>query len=217
MDIDLGYYLFPQIPKASKDLVDLYASIDDSRWPYNGNKSFMRIQQELNREKLPKPFIDLADFTSERAAAYLQSEVIGFHSARATRTEPMGLEWKASQLYHRDWEDDRNVKVFVLLRDVEKKHGPFTFINAEESQKITNAMGYVNNRSHRKTDEEVYNIYAGAPILFTGKAGSTIMVDTCRCFHYGGRTLEDSRLMALIQLLKPGHRGKYPSEIKIYR
>lgn len=215
MDKELGYCFPTEIIAPALELVNLYDSIDDSKWSVKKTKPFMRLNSKFNSKDPTNPFIKLADTMAPHAAKYLGSNKVEFYWAGVSRTHYTGKQWKASQLYHRDWEDDRAVKIFVLLRDVEQKHGPLTFIDAVGSQVVTNKLGYINDRSHRKSDEEIYNAYKGEPLVLVGKAGTMAMVDTCRCFHYGGRTLEGARLMACIQFLKPGHRGTF-STIKTY-
>ncbi|MEM8713268.1 MAG: hypothetical protein AAGG01_20170, partial [Planctomycetota bacterium] len=47
-------------------------------------------------------------------------------------------EWGGSQLFHYDGEDDRQVKLFVLLSDVEDdRHGPLTFLPAAASRRVS--------------------------------------------------------------------------------
>lgn len=105
-------------------------------------------------------------------------------------------EWGGSQLFHYDGEDDRQVKVFVLLSDVEdERHGPLTFLSAAASKRVAKALGdkpegpigsYM--RAGPYTDEQV-RAHADESefVQMTGKRGRTLLLDTCATLHQGSR------------------------------
>ena len=57
----------------------------------------------------------------------------------------------ASQLYHLDFADERQVKLFVNVDEVSSDHGPFTFVAADKSAEIIRKLGY--DRGRLRIDE----------------------------------------------------------------
>lgn len=204
IDKKLGYLVLDNIPKSSSQLVELYSKADPNKWATR-KKKFMRNDNTLDLNSPPAPFLDLAHLTYGCAKDYLGEEPI-LYTAGVTWSHKHDLIWQESQLYHCDWEDDHTIKVFVYMRDVEIENGPLTFIDATNSALIRKKLNYHNDKSHRIDDNTIYSIH-DKPIVVTGKAGTTILVDTCACFHYGSRILDGDRLIAHIQFLKPNHRG----------
>jgi len=91
---------------------------------------------------------------------------------------------QSSQLWHRDHDDIRVIKLFAYLTDVvDFEHGPFTFLPG----KVSDRFGF-SIRSHR-SDSEIFGRGAQrsdvqalcAPRL------SVFMVETSRCLHMGSR------------------------------
>lgn len=88
----------------------------------------------------------------------------------------------ASQLWHYDVNDERIVKLFVYLEDCGRDNGPFTFIDAGPSQRVSSAVG------HYVPDA---TISAHVPVemwrTVEGPAGTGFLIDTGRCYHFGSR------------------------------
>jgi hypothetical protein len=102
-----------------------------------------------------------------------------------------------SQLYHLDFADDRQVKLFVCLDEVTDEHGPFTFLPAQQSQSVVDGLRYDRGRL---TIEEVERFLGpGKAIALTGQPGQGMLVDTSRCLHYGSRQNSRTRVMLLVQ------------------
>ena len=104
---------------------------------------------------------------------------------------------KASQLYHADTEDGRQLKFFVNLTDVSAENGPFTFLPASTSRALRKALRH---EVGRLQDKHI-NQYAasGKAVPFIGSIGSGMAVDTSNCLHYGSRTRSGERLVLMIQ------------------
>src|SRR5947208_3370686 len=63
--------------------------------------------------------------------------------------------FSGSQLFHSDWEDVRQVKVFVHCSDVTDASGPLTAVVADASRRVKQEVGYVYGGDHfRLTDDE---------------------------------------------------------------
>jgi len=104
--------------------------------------------------------------------------------------------WVGSQLFHFDGEDDRQVKVFVLLTDVEdERDGPLTFLPARASREAVRKLGkrplgpigsYM--RAGPYSDESVREIVdPGDLVTMTGKRGRMLLLDTSTTLHQGSR------------------------------
>lgn len=90
----------------------------------------------------------------------------------------------SSQLWHKDYDDIRTLKLFVYLTDVNSpEHGPFTFIPAPASDKV----GFT-RRSHRP-DEKVFSEAVRRQDVreMYGSRMSAFVVETSRCLHMGSR------------------------------
>ncbi len=108
--------------------------------------------------------------------------------------------YNESQLYHRDIHDMPLVYAIVLVRDATEKNGPWTFLPASASERATRALNYQAWRQpYRVTDERMYEVVDPSErIVFTGKRGDVLFLDSSRCFHYGSRDAID-----------PGYRIMY--------
>lgn len=94
------------------------------------------------------------------------------------------LKYHESQLWHRDYDDTKMLKLFIYFSDVNSDaDGPFTFIKANLSDHIKNKI--VPNRI---TDEEMHKQgFADKATKVYGKKFTTFLVDTYRCYHLGSR------------------------------
>ncbi|MDB2576592.1 hypothetical protein N9Z54_05245 [Planctomycetota bacterium] len=110
--------------------------------------------------------------------------------------EPQGTTWAGSQLFHFDGEDDRQIKVFVLLTDVEdERDGPLTFLPAAASRDAVKKLGgrpvgpvgsYM--RAGPYSDEAVREVVNPADLVtMTGKRGRVLLLDTSTTLHQGSR------------------------------
>jgi hypothetical protein len=110
----------------------------------------------------------------------------------------------SSQLYHCDGDDVTQVKVFVYCTDVDARSGPLTMLDAATTARVQRSTRY--QFRQRLTDEQVREVTgdaAGHPIV--GPAGTTALVDTSRCFHFGSRVAPNTpaRLVTMIQFQTP--------------
>ncbi len=110
--------------------------------------------------------------------------------------EPGRSGWAGSQLFHFDGEDDRQVKVFVLLSDVEdERDGPLTFLPARASRAAVKRLGkrplgpvgsYM--RAGPYSDESVRRVVDPSDLVtMTGARGRVLLLDTSTTLHQGSR------------------------------
>ena len=133
--------------------------------------------------------------------------------SRVQEREPI-----SSQLFHSDADDIRQVKIFVLCSRVAEENGPLTILGAEQSHHARRATRY-QFRSRLKDEQVEQAAGVGASVALVGEPGTTCLVDTSRCLHYGSRVKPGAapRLLAMIQYLTPyafvlhgNERGRVP-------
>jgi hypothetical protein len=117
------------------------------------------------------------------------------------------LAFAGSQLFHSDWEDRRQVKVFVHCSDVGAENGPLTAVSAAASAKVKEAVDYhYGGPSFRLPDDEVLpRVDASQVSAFVGATGSVTFIDTSSCLHLGSRMQRGAaeRLVVQFQFLTP--------------
>lgn len=114
---------------------------------------------------------------------------------------PMG-----SQLWHRDREDLKILKVFICLEDVEEQTGPFYYAPG------TQLGGSVKNNpetykeadgTNRTTDEMMEKVVPREKwISAIGKKGTVVLADT-HGYHKGGYVKEGERLLFTCMYVSP--------------
>ena len=112
-----------------------------------------------------------------------------------------------SQLFHSDWEDVTQLKLFVHCSDVSSDNGPLTAVRATASARAKQGMHYCYGGSgFRRGDEEVLALVEPADVrAFEGPAGTAVFVDTSACLHFGSRLSAGAsdRLVVQLQFLRP--------------
>lgn len=99
-----------------------------------------------------------------------------------SRTESQKLSY--SQLWHRDHDDVRTIKMFTYLTDVkDEADGPFTFLPGPVSDRFGFSL-----RSHRGDEELARKLKPDEPKAIVARRLTTFMVETSRCLHMGSRT-----------------------------
>ncbi len=95
-----------------------------------------------------------------------------------------GEELKSSQLWHRDHDDVRVIKLFSYLTDVEDDgDGPFTFLPRQSTDKF----GYPLLGSHFPDDQVFDKVARDDVKVMRAPRLASFMVDTARCLHMGSR------------------------------
>ncbi len=91
-------------------------------------------------------------------------------------------ELKYSQLWHRDYDDVRTIKLFSYLTDVlSEEDGPFTFIPGAESDRVR-----FTTRTHLP-DAQLLRSGVLHPRSVKAPRMSVFAVETSRCLHMGSR------------------------------
>lgn len=117
------------------------------------------------------------------------------------KSENIDIEDNSSQFHHLDPEGIRQVKIFLLVSDVDDDSGPLHLLKTDASDEVQVKLGY---RQRRLPDTEV-NAIVGTDRLVkcTGASGTLAIGDTSRCFHFGSRPGKSQRYIVMLQYLTP--------------
>lgn len=121
--------------------------------------------------------------------------------------------WKASQLWHQDYDDRKMCKLFVYCTDVhDEDDGPFTYIPRHLSTKVPNKIfpDRITDETMKKhvRDEDVERLI--------GPAESAFYIDTRNCYHLGSRIKEGHRRIAFMaSFVSSGSLQHFDNGIKI--
>ena len=97
------------------------------------------------------------------------------------------------------------------MRPVSVENGPLTFLPASASKTVFRSL---QDPYARVRDEEVFKaVSPRTEVKILGEAGDGTLVDSSRCYHYGGRTKKNDRLVVMIQYV-PYHSVKETSDIQ---
>jgi ectoine hydroxylase-related dioxygenase (phytanoyl-CoA dioxygenase family) len=117
-----------------------------------------------------------------------------------------GVERVSSQRWHRDYNDERLVKVFIYLRDVDEDTGPLEFVPGSSiGGEYAKEWPWrpVSNDLYPPQDEFDERIPKSAQMALTGPEGSMIFCNTSG-FHRGGYATGDRpRVMAVYNYSSP--------------
>ena len=117
-----------------------------------------------------------------------------------------GVERVSSQRWHRDYNDDRLVKVFIYLGDVDESTGPMDFVpGSVAGGEYDDQWPWrpVSNDLYPPQDEFEQRIPESAQVSLTGPEGSMVFCNTSG-FHRGGYVTGDRpRVMAVYNYSSP--------------
>jgi hypothetical protein len=117
---------------------------------------------------------------------------------------------KLSQLWHRDYDDRINVKIFVYLTDVTEHHGPFTF--ARRTHPRGDRQLQV---ATRLEDDEMAKLIPREDwVVCTGPVGTVVIADTCG-YHKGGKPDIDRRILWTAQYTSGAPRNGRSFELEL--
>jgi hypothetical protein len=117
------------------------------------------------------------------------------HAIGAWLNFPTDDEAKESQLWHRDGDDLKIVKVFIYLNDVDGGRGPFSYV--PKTQPFGARAGTVPKQKTpgRVTDDEMRDVIPPeAWLACTGSAQTMILADTTG-YHRGGKPVTGDRIL----------------------
>jgi hypothetical protein len=118
------------------------------------------------------------------------------HSIAAWLNYPTDQPPAVSQLWHRDPEDLRIVKVFIYLSDVKEHSGPFSYIPRTQPFGAAVDQARQCGTAPRLSDAEMARVFPPSTWkVCTGSAGTMILADTVG-YHRGGKPTSGVRILA---------------------
>jgi|GEM_PF-1634195 len=213
LDRDLGFLVLdrPDLPHLTEVVREAQrlSAARDLETNIARKKSFLDSQVlDCSRLTLDSPFIrfGLQQEIVAAVAEYL-GEVPVLSSVLVWNSREVDAPPSASQLYHSDWADTRQVKLFVFCSDVTPELGPLTVIAAKDSARIMDCIDYSWKKARYRVSDSEIDALVGPDEqhALTGRAGTVALVDTCRCFHFGSRVTarQGKRCLAVYQYLRP--------------
>jgi hypothetical protein len=117
------------------------------------------------------------------------------YSIAAWLNYPTDAPAQVSQLWHRDPEDLRLIKVFIYLADVDEQLGPFTYISQTHPFGAKAALAQKLEKKKRVPDDRMNRVFPPESWrVCTGPAGTMIMADTLG-YHRGGKPTAGRRIL----------------------
>jgi|688.fasta_scaffold191093_2 hypothetical protein len=111
----------------------------------------------------------------------------------------------SSQMWHRDCDNLRDIKVMTYLTDVDNENqGPFEIVLDTHKFNFFNPFRYQYGSGMRVGNDYIQKKYKENIHTFLGKSGSTFIVDT-RGFHRGKTIRENGYYRVILQLLFSNH------------
>ena len=117
---------------------------------------------------------------------------------------------RQSQLWHRDREDFKILKVFVYLSDVDEGAGPLTYAMGSQLSRglRRNPEYFVEGGVKRSNDAQMAAVVPPSEWLkATGPRGTIVFADTSG-YHKGGLARERDRLMYVCMFTSPASQSK---------
>ncbi|MCA9779008.1 MAG: hypothetical protein KC800_19905 [Candidatus Eremiobacteraeota bacterium] len=110
-----------------------------------------------------------------------------------------------SQFYHLDLHDRPVIYVLVLLTETTLESGPWHFLPASTSNRVRRLLGHGRRgEPYRVTDEKVYSVAAPKEVVvFTGRPGDVLFIESSSCFHYGSRQAVNPRFQMMFAFTTP--------------
>jgi len=199
LDFSKAYISYsPGAFKIDRLIKDAKIAINKTPWIENkGGKSFMR-RDFLNQEDLTVDSSYMQFVLSPEIISIVTTymgHVPLLHYVQLFHSKYVSDDLMESQLYHCDWLDVRQIKIFLYISDTDEDNGALTILPPDVSQKIRDSGGYTyGGAGYRISDDDMNKECSVSEnqIVLAGPAGSVFFADTCKCFHYGSR-------------VKPGH------------
>lgn len=178
------------IDKCVSDCIKLYNNKNIS----TGTKEYLRNILRKDNEKEIQSFLNF--FLNPKiiniVGEYLSSEPL-LVELKLLHSPIIGSNEKSgSQLFHCDYDDDRIVKLFLNVFDVNEESGPLEAISAKKSL-ILRKQNNINLGDH--TDSLEGKILNTDIKKFLGSKGDLTLIDTSSCFHRGSYNVKNERLI----------------------
>ena len=191
-----GVFRPGEIPGTADFVARLNAIVDTRRGGgYPDGEPFRRTLISPTDLQAHPALLDflLSDAILQTAADYLGAVPV-LQTFQVWQSPPNSTV-KGSQNFHRDNIDHRQVKFFVNLNDIGMEQGPFAFLPADVSKRVSSGLGHWRRRI---ADDEIFAHCSPSDTIYAvGAVGTCHVVDSSRCFHFVARTKSGERLLAM--------------------
>ena len=180
------------------------------------NSKIINTPQDKNFLKVYTKYLDSKDLyfiANDKYILQIVRSYFGFcptiRTIDAWLNFPTGDVPTETQLFHRDADDHKLLKLFIPLCDVELCQGPFQYIEGSHHKKYLNEFFYMNkkNRIMSNKEKKLINNYSNI-FTFISKFGEACIADT-RGLHRGLKPTKDFRVMLVISFTSPNPNFPY--------
>lgn len=168
----------------------------------DGKKAFDKIFQSEDLLSDEKVFNFITnDYLVSIIESYLENKPQILHSQVWYSYNDKNLK-NTSQEFHLDYEDRKQIKLFLFLNDVTKDNGPTITLNKEQSEQIIKKINYkLSYKSSSRIADELVDMKKAN--YLTGKKGSVFLIDTSSVLHCGSRKSLGVRKVLVVQYVSP--------------
>jgi hypothetical protein len=113
--------------------------------------------------------------------------------------------YRESQLWHLDYHSSPTFYAIVLLREVTPQNGPLHYLSRSTSDRVAAALGYGSRGAPYRVPDEAVDALVDPHDVRTlcGPAGTVLLIDSSRCFHFGSRSPVTPRYQVQYSFLCP--------------
>ena len=186
-----------QLPLVKRAIKNTQEASQADSW---SGKSYFRSLKSISDYSLDSPEFQLATSPEilKSVASYLgHLPLLLDISARISLSDPdtPGNQLSGSQMFHRDLDDIKSVKVWILCSQVETENGPTVLLPAGTSHEVAREIGY--KQGDKVPDDTAFLRYQDELFEAVGPIGSSFATDTCSSFHYGSRVRKSKERLVL--------------------
>jgi len=170
---------------------------------YNENSSDKKYLRNIDLTNFPKDIVCFHNFLTNPLFIDLISKYLDdlplLTELKLLYSPPLkSKDFKGSQLFHSDFDDNKLVKIFVFIDDVDNDTGPTEIIEKNDSKMIMEKANYnwgQESKNYSSHDDRLQNVLGKKPTIkkLVGPKGSTYFVDTVNCLHRGSRNPTKAR------------------------
>ena len=170
---------------------------------YNENSSDKKYLRNIDLTNFPRDIVCFHNFLTnplfiDVISKYLDDLPLLTELKLLYSPSSKSKDFKGSQLFHSDFDDNKLVKIFVFIDDVDNDMGPLEIIEKNDSKLIMNRVNYnwgQESKNYSSHDDRLQNVLGKKPTKkkLVGPKGSTYFVDTVNCLHRGSRNPTKAR------------------------
>jgi hypothetical protein len=183
--------VFDQRKINNYNYLDIEKKVSDYAFEFNTLKNQDIIRLDVLKSDLLSNKI-IAEFVTNKKWVSVVKKILNVEPKLVDITSWYTLPHKneidlnqySAQIWHRDVDKIRDLKIFIYLSDVETlENGPFEIIPNSHTISL-NKITYENKNNFRIYDDKIKNKKIYSRYSFLGHMGSNFIVDT-RCLHRG--------------------------------